>query len=579
MENSPDFASSASVPGYRAVRVSEDSQQSRKTVDLLHGASSSPDLNTRPSLPTLQLANISLSRTRTLPSRSPKHAPSIVPTLQGITFEGENLERLRRWVLGLAIVDFDLEQGPSLRCIFPLLSLYPFEAENIAFSAFPDSTLFKEGSEIHSFRIREQSTRSNRRGSSLFECHRAPSPDGFVYGFSHFNQVKAPASKRGYSQRCIVLLTQHPYPALFCALLSKLGPLFHTHGDAILEVASHNIAKWPPPVPGTTVELGFIGSVLHVELPRDMDEQQLGNVNHLDVQLEHDWHLLACSPPFPPPSMVHIFGASLKHLWSIWECLVLCEPILIFGRSSAWTSLAIWWLRDVFRPIPWAGDFRPYFTIHDREHSALVNERPPKAGLLLGVTNPFFEKACSHWPHTLTLGGKSSSQDIPARFAGSSPGWKTKTHQRYTSKDRQLLQLSEATAGRGNATEGKLKFLPWQALTICVSVEEASFNLRRHFSCRSAALLVPLNRYLNTLIPRPSEANKTSTDLRLKPFNNANFFTSLKAHGAALPFKSSTKQREFYERWLRTPAFGLWLARQEEIVERTLANANSGKAR
>lgn len=114
-------------------------------------------------------------------------------------------------------------------------------------------------------------------------------------------------------------------------------------------------------------------------------------------------------------------------------------------------------------------------------------------------------------------------------------------------------------------------------LTICISVEEASFNLRRHFSSRSAALLGPLNRYLNTLIPRPSEANKTSTGLRLKPFNNANFFTSLKAHGAALPFKSSTKQREFYERWLRTPAFGLWLARQEEIVARTLANANSGK--
>jgi hypothetical protein len=106
MENSPDCTSSASIPGYRA--VSEDSQQSRKTVDLLHGASSSPDLNTRPPLPTLELANISLSRTRTLPSRSPKHAPSIVPTLQGITFEGENLERLRRWVLGLAIGNYCL---------------------------------------------------------------------------------------------------------------------------------------------------------------------------------------------------------------------------------------------------------------------------------------------------------------------------------------------------------------------------------------------------------------------------------------------------------------------------------------
>jgi Stabilization of polarity axis len=199
----------------------------------------------------------------------------------------------------------------------------------------------------------------------------------------------------------------------------------------------------PPPVPGTTIELGFLGSVLHVELPRDMDEQQLGNVTHLLAQPEQDSHvrsdnsfpyefrviikfqLLACSPPFAALSMIHIFGASLKHLWSIWECLVLCEPIIIFGRSPAWTSMAIWWLRDVFRPvrcilhdryavrgpditqIPWAGDFRPYFTIHDREHSALVNDRAPKAGLLLGVTNPFFEKTCSHWPHILTLVGNS----------------------------------------------------------------------------------------------------------------------------------------------------------------------------
>ena len=198
--------------------------------------------------------------------------------------------------------------------------------------------------------------------------------------------------------------------------------------------------------------------------------------------------LLAGSPPFATPSAVHLFEASLSHLWSIWECLVLCEPILFFGQSPAWTSKAIWWMRDVFRPvrtffvpytldvdrrhvtqIPWAGDFRPYFTIHDREHSALVNDRRPKAGLLLGVTNPFYEKACSHWPHVLTLGGKSrrvvsvhhtpsrhsdrcrSRQGPSTRFAGLEPGWKTKTHKRYTSKDRQLLQQLEAVAGGGNA--------------------------------------------------------------------------------------------------------------------------------
>jgi len=54
-----------------------------------------------------------------------------------------------------------------------------------------------------------------------------------------------------------------------------------------------------------------------------------------------------------------------------------------------------------------AGDFRPYFTMQDGDLSLLVNKLPPKAGLILGVTNPFFEKSCAHWPHVLSLGRRS----------------------------------------------------------------------------------------------------------------------------------------------------------------------------
>ena len=53
--------------------------------------------------------------------------------------------------------------------------------------------------------------------------------------------------------------------------------------------------------------------------------------------------------------------------------------------------------------IPLASDFRPFFTIHDVDHGVLVNSRPPTMGLLLGVTNPFYAKACQHWPHILSL--------------------------------------------------------------------------------------------------------------------------------------------------------------------------------
>lgn len=101
--------------------------------------------------------------------------------------------------------------------------------------------------------------------------------------------------------------------------------------------------------------------------------------------------------------------------------------------------------------------------------------------------------------------------------------------------------------------------------------------LRRHFTTRAVQLLVPLNRYINTLIPTPASglAGSNSTrDSYLKPFNRDHFFASLKAHGTPLPFRSSAKQKEFYERWLRSPAFGLWMARQEETINTILRKAS-----
>ena len=110
-----------------------------------------------------------------------------------------------------------------------------------------------------------------------------------------------------------------------------------------------------------------------------------------------------------------------------------------------------------------SGDFRPYFTIHDKDFATLVNKNAPKTGLVLGVTNPIFPKFCEHWPHVLSL------QQVPVATNGSpagnttrtggakkvnftkgvEPGWKTKTHNRYISKDRTLLAWVEDCL-RGN---------------------------------------------------------------------------------------------------------------------------------
>jgi hypothetical protein len=157
-------------------------------------------------------------------------------------------------------------------------------------------------------------------------------------------------------------------------------------------------------------------------------------------------------------------------------------------------------------------------------------------------------------------------------IAGPAPGWKTKTHKRYISKDRTLLkELEEALQGsERTSTSAQYQFCQL-FIQFCATEMQASLILRRHFCSRTAALLVPLNRYLTTLIPSPAESASPKLSSRMRPFNTTNFLASLKAYGSPLPFRSTSKRKEFYERWLKTPAFGLWLGHQEEIVQRVLA--------
>src|ERR1700683_5274677 len=119
------------------------------------------------------------------------------------------------------------------------------------------------------------------------------------------------------------------------------------------------------------MELGFLGSVMHVKLPHTVDEQQLTETSsfhekfdpslhvglsrilicfHLMAHSQPNPQILASSAPWTPPPL-DLFEACLSNLWTIWECVVLCEPILVFGPSPALTSQAIWWFRDLLRPV------------------------------------------------------------------------------------------------------------------------------------------------------------------------------------------------------------------------------------
>ncbi|KZP23728.1 hypothetical protein FIBSPDRAFT_857863 [Athelia psychrophila] len=120
-----------------------------------------------------------LTRSKTMP-RHAMNPLANAPELDGLPVDHTKLPKLRRWMLAFVLVNFDLELGPTVQGSYPPLWLGPSESENIAFSSFPDSLQFDQGSQAHSFRIRDLGLAGEKCGHP--EEKRPQSNDGFISG-------------------------------------------------------------------------------------------------------------------------------------------------------------------------------------------------------------------------------------------------------------------------------------------------------------------------------------------------------------------------------------------------------------
>ncbi|KZS94230.1 DUF1630-domain-containing protein [Sistotremastrum niveocremeum HHB9708] len=486
---------------------------------------------------------------------SQKRRSSTAPYVEAL--EPAQVVSLRRWILGVAIIDFDIDLGPVFTSIYPPLNLASIEKENITFSSLPDTSTTNNLTTSHSFRIRDSRDAPESQLEELSVLEKPPSIDGFLYGYVTFLQVREPTSKRGYVQRSFTVLSYHPLPALFTEVSSNITASYGRRSSGTLKKACEEIANWPDPSEGI-LSLNFCGTVLEVEMPTESYEAVDSR-----PKLRHAASVprMVAVAPSLTPSLVNAFSVVLPSMWSLWECLVLNEPLAIFAPSADVASSAVWWLEQLLHPLPFVGDYRPYFTIHDRDFTALVNKQAPKSGLLIGCTNPLLHKLCSHWPHTVHLSATPHLRQPKGRFALATSnlveGFHSTTHNRYTSKDRPLLKKLEDMMLSG--TNLKMETFPL---------------LKRHFSARATEFLAPFNRYLTTLLPAHGSSPINTS---LKKFETAKFMASLKAHGSPLPFRTTAKRNEFYERWMRTPAFGRWLAQQDEYITSVLRNPTAGK--
>uniref|UniRef100_A0A8C1KUA1 DENN/MADD domain containing 6B n=1 Tax=Cyprinus carpio TaxID=7962 RepID=A0A8C1KUA1_CYPCA len=433
--------------------------------------------------------------------------------------------RFSAWLECVCVVTFDLELGQAIELVYPHdVKLTEKEKTSICYLSFPDSYSGCLGDTQFSFRLRQ----SVGRSSSWFGHEDAYNRDAPVtlqkehahfHGYVYFRQVKDASVKRGYFQKSLVVVSRLPFGNLFHSLLQVIAPEYFEKHEPCLETVCNEIDQWPAPVPGQTLNLPVMGVVMQVQIPPK-------NLLPAPTVLPsvHELDLFKC------------FQSVLIHMQMLWELMLLGEPVVVMAPSPTVSSETVLALVSAIAPLRYCGDYRPYFTIHDSEFKEYTTRTQAPPNVILGVTNPFFIKTFHCWPHIIRLG------DL--KMSGIYTAYKTFLH-----KDKSFIK---------RLLKGIQKKRP---------SEVQSAILRRHLLEQTESFILPLERYLESLMPPQRSMSPWKTPPQIRSFSQDEFMKTLEQAGPQLTLKGDWTG--LYRRFFRSPNFDSWYRlRHREMTQK-----------
>uniref|UniRef100_A0A8C2EZN5 DENN/MADD domain containing 6B n=1 Tax=Cyprinus carpio TaxID=7962 RepID=A0A8C2EZN5_CYPCA len=425
--------------------------------------------------------------------------------------------RFSAWLECVCVVTFDLELGQAIE-------VHKLRKTSICYLSFPDSYSGCLGDTQFSFRLRQ----SVGRSSSWFGHEDAYNRDAPVtlqkehahfHGYVYFRQVKDASVKRGYFQKSLVVVSRLPFGNLFHSLLQVIAPEYFEKHEPCLETVCNEIDQWPAPVPGQTLNLPVMGVVMQVQIPPK-------NLLPAPTVLPsvHELDLFKC------------FQSVLIHMQMLWELMLLGEPVVVMAPSPTVSSETVLALVSAIAPLRYCGDYRPYFTIHDSEFKEYTTRTQAPPNVILGVTNPFFIKTFHCWPHIIRLG------DL--KMSGIYTAYKTFLH-----KDKSFIK---------RLLKGIQKKRP---------SEVQSAILRRHLLEQTESFILPLERYLESLMPPQRSMSPWKTPPQIRSFSQDEFMKTLEQAGPQLTLKGDWTG--LYRRFFRSPNFDGWYRlRHREMTQK-----------
>ncbi|XP_024525633.1 protein DENND6A [Selaginella moellendorffii] len=550
---------------------------------------------------------------------------------------------LEHWLVGFCTIRFDLEQGQVVEECYPAGALSQEEELDVAFSSFPDSMANSRASKdfgVHDtvffFRTQRRglplensiSRRSSLTRSTSTLPFKADDQEGarlsidsevlkkksneksvgvngttinglgkggqkYLYGFV-FNRQRYDAKlKRGGEQKSVLVLSELPLYCVFKPLVELLGPLYFESGVAALEQAALHMSRWPRPRFGTMMELMLGKVVIKSHLP-PLHTLPPG------PGASRDGFTSAMAPVSPsnrsvPQSIFHdvnlygVFKGLLGHLWTLWELLLIGEPLLVISPTPSQCCEAVAGLISLIAPLPCSVDFRPYFTIHDPGFASLnsCTEEDRIPPMILGVTNVFFLKALKMFPHVLSVGacgsldrkkvaGKATSQGrlqkqiqlvrrlYPANLLARKEGPLC-----LMGEHREALWTTHSPATKGDVQV--LNRLVNAEPSLCIEESTSVVNndaLRRHFLELTTNFLAPFGPYLRASTPQEGISPFLGPP-PLPPFDALTFLEALAGRGPGkfLSKRSNTHWLNLYRQFLEGPNFMPWFQRRRAVAE------------
>nr|XP_034373122.1 protein DENND6B isoform X3 [Arvicanthis niloticus] len=376
-------------------------------------------------------------------------------------------------------------------------------------------------------------------------------------GYVYFRQVRDSSVKRGYFQKSLVLVSRLPFVRLFQSLLSLIAPEYFEKLAPCLEAVCNEIDQWPAPVPGQTLNLPIMGVVIQVRIPSRVDKlesppKQCDQENLLPAPVVlasvHELDLFRCFRPV------------LTHVQTLWELMLLGEPLVVLAPSPDVSSELVLALTSCLQPLKFCCDFRPYFTIHDSEFKELTTRTQAPPNVVLGVTNPFFIKTLQHWPHVLRIGEPKMSGDLPKQVKLKKPSrlktldTKPGLYTSYTAhlhRDKALLK---------RLLKGIQKKRPWDV---------QSALLRRHLLELTQSFIIPLEHYMASLMPLQKNITPWKSPPQIRPFRQDDFLRSLEHAGPQLTCILKGDWLGLYRRFFKSPHFDGWYRqRHKEMAQK-----------